>query len=109
MVKFVQLILEFALFGLTALESVWIIQLNETARVPSRLLFGLLGITTMLVVIVVLEFVEMYKVHQKIKKLKVDRDNEVAKVKSEYEEKIRQLSVQSEKTNSEDDEKQSSQ
>ena len=76
--KFLQVIMEIALFALTVVELISVIQLNATVRVPMKITAILIVMIIIFVLLVTFEFHEGKKNKDKKKKEKEENDKKIA-------------------------------
>lgn len=76
--KFLQILMEVALFALSVIELIFIIQLNATVRVPMKITAILIVMIILFVLLVTFEFHEAKKNREKTKKTKEEYERKIA-------------------------------
>jgi len=76
--KFLQILMEIALFALTVVELIFVIQLNATVRVPMKITAILIIMIIIFVLLVTFEFHEAKKNRDKAKKAKEENEKKIA-------------------------------
>lgn len=76
--KFLQILMEIALFALSVVELIFVIQLNATARVPMKITAILIAMIILFVLLVTFEFHEAKKNREKAKKTKEEYERKIA-------------------------------
>ena len=78
--KFLQILMEVALFALSVIELIFVIQLNATVRVPMKITAILIVMIILFVLLVTFEFHEAKKNREKNKKIKEENERKVAEL-----------------------------
>ncbi len=76
--KFLQILMEVALFALSVIELIFVIQLNATVRVPMKITAILIVMIILFVLLVTFEFHEGKKNREKTRKVKEDYERKIA-------------------------------
>lgn len=76
--KFLQILMEVALFALSVIELIFVIQLNATVRVPMKSTAILIVMIILFVLLVTFEFHEAKKNREKAKKTKEEYERKIA-------------------------------
>ena len=76
--KFLQILMEVALFALSVIELIFVIQLNATVRVPMKITAILIVMIILFVLLVTFEFNEAKKNREKTKKTKEEYERKIA-------------------------------
>ena len=76
--KFLQILMEVALFALSVIELIFVIQLNATVRVPMKITAILIVMIILFVLLVTFEFHESKKNREKTRKVKEDYECKIA-------------------------------
>ena len=76
--KFLQILMEVALFALSVIELIFVIQLNATVRVPMKITAILIVMIILFVLLVTFEFHEAKKNREKAKKTKEEYERKIA-------------------------------
>ena len=76
--KFLQILMEVALFALSVIELIFVIQLNATVRVPMKITAILIVMIILFVLLVTFEFHEAKKNREKTRKVKEDYERKIA-------------------------------
>lgn len=76
--KFLQILMEVALFALSVIELIFVIQLNATVRVPMKITAILIVMIILFVLLVTFEFHEAKKNREKTKKTKEEYERKIA-------------------------------
>jgi len=76
--KFLQILMEVALFALSVIELIFVIQLNATVRVPMKITAILIVMIILFVLLVTFEFHESKKNREKTRKVKEDYERKIA-------------------------------
>ena len=76
--KFLQILMEVALFALSVIELIFVIQLNATVRVPMKITAILIVMIILFVLLVTFEFHEVKKNREKTRKVKEDYERKIA-------------------------------
>lgn len=76
--KFLQILMEIALFALSVIELIFVIQLNATVRVPMKITAILIVMIILFVLLVTFEFHEGKKNREKTRKVKEDYERKIA-------------------------------
>ena len=89
--KVLQILIEVGIFALSVMEIMFGIQMTQAVKVPSKIFLVMAGIIVLIIVLISLELTEASKNRAKRKKMQADHEQEIKKLKDEYEEKIRVL------------------
>ncbi len=76
--KFLQILMEVALCALSAIELIFVIQLNATVRVPMKITAILIVMIILFVLLVTFEFHEGKKNREKTRKVKEEYERKIA-------------------------------
>ena len=79
--KFLQILMEVALFALSVIELIFVIQLNATVRVPMKITAILIVMIILFVLLVTFEFHEGKKNREKSKKMKEEYEAKISDLK----------------------------